>query len=364
VATIALAGGGTGGHVYPALAIGEVLRHAGHDLILYGDPNRLEGRVAPQRNVVLRDVGAKPFPRSGGVVGKLRFGWNLLGDVVRMRGQLRRDGVAAVLGVGGYLAAPTVLAGWSLGLPVVVHEANAMPGLANRLCARVADRVLLVFEATKRHLSDPSLAQRVGMPVSKAIAEGDRGEAAVRYGLDPAVPTVLVVGGSLGAARLNDLAIALSAREDRPYQVLHLCGPRFEDDVRVRLDGEPDRYTLVPYEDRMQDAYAMADLVVCRAGSGTLAEVALVGKPALLVPSPHVTDDHQGANAQALVDQGAAVMVREEGWADDAVVAQVEALLSDADRRAAMGEAMGRQAQPEAAAQAAGVVLALLGEQA
>src|SRR5690606_18971615 len=144
------------GHVYPALAIGEVLRQAGHDLILYGDPARLEGRVAPQRGVPLRDVGASPFPRTGGVLGKLQFGWNLLRDVLRMRGQLRRDGVSAVLGVGGYLAAPTVLAGWTLGLPIVVHEANAMPGLANRLCARVADRVLLVFDDTRRHLRDPS----------------------------------------------------------------------------------------------------------------------------------------------------------------------------------------------------------------
>ncbi len=356
MATIALAGGGTGGHVYPALAIGDALIAHGHDIMLYGDPNRLEGRVAPARGVPLRDVGAQPFPRGGGVLAKARFGLGLLRNVLRMRRQLKADKVAAVLGVGSYLAAPTVLAAWTLGVPVVVHEANAMPGLANRLCARVADRVLLVFEATRRHLPDPGLATEVGMPVRADVADGDRAAAAARYGLDPAVPTVMVMGGSLGARRLNELAIAL-AEAAQGFQVLHLCGPRFEADVREVLPVDPPGYRLVPYEDRMQDAYAMADLIVCRAGAGTLAELALVGTPALLVPSPHVTDDHQGANADALAATGAAVVVREDGWDAEAVVQTLAALLADAPRRATMAASMAQAARPHAAEQAATAVL-------
>lgn len=361
MAQIALAGGGTGGHVYPALAIGDALRARGHAVVLFGDPGRLEGRVAPQRGYALTAVSASQFPRGGGVVARLRFGLRLVADVVAARRQLRAAGVDAVLGVGGYLAAPTVLAAWTLGLPVVVHEANAVPGLANRLCAQVADRVLLTFEGTRRFLRHPSRAVQVGVPVSASVAQGDRAAAAARYGLDPSRTTVLIVGGSLGAARLNDLAVHLASDPARDVQLLHLSGPRYADAVRASLPANVRDHVLVAYEDRMADAYAVADVVVCRAGSGTLAELALVGLPALLVPSPHVTDDHQTANARALEAQGAAQVLVEDGWEDASAAAAVLALARDVAARARMAEAMRATARPDAAERAADVVEAALG---
>ncbi|MCB9664149.1 MAG: undecaprenyldiphospho-muramoylpentapeptide beta-N-acetylglucosaminyltransferase [Alphaproteobacteria bacterium] len=359
MATIVLAGGGTGGHVYPALAIGDVLRARGHRVIVYGDPDRLEARVAPQRGFPFRPVQAAQFPRTG-VLGKVRFLWSLLVGVAKVRTMLAEDGADAVFGVGGYIAAPTVLAGWTLGRRTIVHEANVVPGLANQLCARVADRVLVTFEATVPRLPGPRTPEVVGVPVDPAVLVGDRAEAAARYGLSPDAVTVMLVGGSLGAARINELALAL-ARRERAYQVLHLCGPRFEADVRAALgDALPPAYALVPYEDRMGQAYALADLVVSRAGSVTLAELSAVGRAAVLVPSPHVTENHQEHNARGLARAGAAEVLVEDRWVLDEAVARVEALLSDREGLGRMGEAARLLAHPGAAEHVADVVLEAL----
>lgn len=358
MATVALAGGGTGGHVYPALAIGDELVRRGHTLVYYGDADRLEGRVAPQRNIPFRAVRAQQFPRAG-LLGKVSFAWSLLRATLATASQLRADRVDLVLGVGGYISAPTVLAAWLLRIPRVIHESNVTPGLANRLCARVADRVLLTYEGTGKSLPGTAPRQVVGMPVPARIAAGDRGEGAARYGMDPARPILLFVGGSLGAARLNELALAVSKGE-RAFQVVHLCGPRYEAEVRAALGEPPADYRLVPYEDRMDLAYAAADLVVCRAGSSTLAELALAGKASLLIPSPNVTDNHQEGNARALEAAGAAAVVVEKGWDLASAVAEVRRLMGDAERLRAMSAAARGLAHPAAASVAADAVTALL----
>lgn len=357
---VVLAGGGTGGHVYPALAMGDVLRERGWDVVVYGDPARLEGRVAPARGYELRKVEGVAFPRGRGWRSKARFVIGLGRAVWQARRLLRRDRVDAVLGVGGYLAAPTVLAAWTCRIPVVVHESNAVPGLANRLCARVAREVLVVFEETRRHLPARTPVHRVGMPVSGGVARGERSEAATRYGLSPHRKTVLVMGGSLGAASLNELAVALERTRPAQVQILHLCGPIHAEEVRARLPQPGDGYRLVPYEDRIADAYAMADLVVCRAGSGTLAELALVGKPAVLVPSPHVTDHHQDANAAALASVGAAIALDERSWDVERVADQVVGWVQDDERLGSMSAAMAAQAMPDAAEDAVARLLRCL----
>jgi UDP-N-acetylglucosamine--N-acetylmuramyl-(pentapeptide) pyrophosphoryl-undecaprenol N-acetylglucosamine transferase len=358
MATIALAGGGTGGHVYPALAIGDELKARGHEVIYYGDEGRLEGRVAPQRGYAFRAVHAEQYPR-GGVWGKVRFATSLFTAILRTRRQLKADHVDVVLGVGGYISAPTVLAAWTLGLGRVVHEANVVPGLANRLCARVAQHVLLTFAQTAARIPGSAPTHVVGVPVNPRVLQGDRAVAGERYALDPTRLTVLFVGGSLGAARLNELALAV-ARSDREFQVLHLCGPRYEEDLRASLAGnEPDAYTLVGYEDEMGHAYAAADLVVCRAGSSTLAELAAVGKGSLLIPSPNVTENHQEGNARGLESEGAAEVLVEHGWDTDAAVEHVRRLMSGADTIKEMSLRAHQMARLDAASSAADIVLSL-----
>jgi undecaprenyldiphospho-muramoylpentapeptide beta-N-acetylglucosaminyltransferase len=360
MAVIAVAGGGTGGHVYPALAIADELGRRGHSVVYYGDAGRLEGRVVPERGLPFRPVTAPQYPR-GGLVGRARFAWGLLRAVLAARSRLRADGVAAVLGVGGYISAPAVLAAWTLGVHRAVHEANVVPGMANRLCARVAQVVLLTYAQTRARLPGGAPKHVVGVPVDARLLLGDRAEAAARYGLDAAQPTVLFVGGSLGAARINELALAVMRMPGRSFQVLHLTGPKYIEQVRTALGEAPAGVSARGYEDRMALAYAIADLVVCRAGSSTLAELCAVGRASLLVPSPHVTENHQEENAFGLASSGAAEVRTEASWDEAAVAAQVARLMGDEPARRVMATAARALARLDAASAAADRVEELLG---
>lgn len=307
---IVLAGGGTGGHVYPALAIGDALRARGHELLYYGDPDRLEGRVVEPRGYPLRPVRAMAWPRSG-LVGKARFALSLALATLRSAAQLRRDRAEMVLGVGGYVSAPTVLGAWLLGIPRAIHEANATPGLANQLCARVSNLVLLTFASSVNRVPGKAPREVVGCPVNPRILDGDRKAARERYGLPQDIPVLLVVGGSLGAATINAIGMAAARLADRSYGVLLVTGPRYHEEVRRSLDPLPPNVVILDYENRMGDAYAASDLVVCRAGSSTLAELTVLGKPSVLVPSPNVTENHQESNARGLETAGAALVFTE-----------------------------------------------------
>ena len=336
--TVVLAGGGTGGHVYPALAMGEALVARGYGLQYMGDAGRLEGRVVPERGIPFHPIPAVQYPR-GGVLAKLSFAWGLLKAILYSRRVLKTLNADMVLGVGGYISAPPVLAAWTLGIPRAVHEANVTPGLANRLCARVANLVLLTYEQTASRLPGDAPHETVGCPVNPKVLTGQRGASAERYGLDPDKPTLLVVGGSLGAETINRIAVAAAHDPQRAYQIIHITGPKYHAALAEELSPLPSGVALVDYENRMMDAYAAADLVVCRAGSSTLAELTAIGKASVLVPSPNVTDNHQEGNARGLEAVGAAEVVVERDLDIPATVARLGELLSDQERLTAMAEA-------------------------
>jgi len=336
--TVVLAGGGTGGHVYPALAMGEALVARGHTLQYMGDAGRLEGRVVPERGIPFHPIPAVQYPR-GGVISKFRFAWGLFRAVLHSRGVLKKMDADLVLGVGGYISAPPVLAAWTLGIPRAVHEANVTPGLANRLCARVANLVLLTYAATGDRLPGDAPRETVGCPVNPKVLTGDRQAACARYGIAPDQPTLLVVGGSLGAETINRIAVAAARDAGRRYQIIHITGPKYHAALAAELDPLPQGVALVDYENRMMDAYAAADLVVCRAGSSTLAELTAIGKASVLVPSPNVTDNHQEGNARGLEAVGAAEVVVERDLDIPATVARLASLLGDSDKLEAMAAA-------------------------
>ena len=345
---IVLAGGGTGGHVYPALSIGDVLKSQGHQLLYYGDPGRLEGRVVEKRGYPLRPVRALAYPR-GGVVGKARFALALLRATLATAGQLRRDRVDLVLGVGGYISAPTVLGAWLVRVPRVIHEANVTPGLANKLCARVADHILLTYAQTADRLPGSAPRDVVGCPVNPKVLEGDRAEARAHYGLDPDRPVLMVVGGSLGAATINKLGVAAAQASQRDYQVLLITGPSYHESVREQLDPLPPGVVLVDYEHKMGQAFAAADLVVCRAGSSTLAELTVLGKPAVLIPSPNVSENHQEGNALALEQAGAALMLVERDLDLASDLDRIARLLNDPQALEVMATASRALGRPDTA---------------
>lgn len=356
--TVILAGGGTGGHVYPALAMGDALRARGHQVLYYGDAQRLEGRVAGERGYTFRALKAAQYPRAG-LANKARFALALLRSVLDARAMLKADGATMVLGVGGYIMAPTVLAAWTLGVPAAVHESNVAPGMANALCARVAKLLLLTYEQTAGRLPGKAERVTVGCPVNPKVLEGDRARAHARYGLDPTKPTLLVVGGSLGAATINEVGLVAARRGG--FQTIHVTGPRYYDELRAKYGELPPGVAVLPYEDKMADAFAAADLVVCRAGSSTLAELCAVGKPSLLVPSPNVTENHQEANARGLERAGAAKVFVEAGLDVGALVDEAARLLGDPAALVAMSTAATGLAKGDVAGRVADLLEARFG---
>jgi UDP-N-acetylglucosamine--N-acetylmuramyl-(pentapeptide) pyrophosphoryl-undecaprenol N-acetylglucosamine transferase len=331
VTTYLLAGGGTAGHVNPLLAVADALRERepDADVLVLGTREGLEARLVPQRGYELLFVDKVPFPRRADRAAAA-FPVRFRRAVAQVRAHLRERGVDVVVGFGGYASAPAYVAARRERVPVVVHEANAKPGLANVLGARGAAAVGVAFEGT------PLRGSRVvGMPLRREIVDLDpaasRADAAAHFGLDPDRPTLLVFGGSLGAQRLNDaFGGAWQDVLDAGWQLLHVTGERSE----LPDPGAPG-YAVRRYVDRMDLAFALADAIVSRSGAATVSEISALGIPAFYVPYA-VGNGEQRLNAAAAVRAGAARLIP-DGELDAARVrAEILPALQDASVRDAM----------------------------
>ncbi len=337
---VLLAGGGTAGHVTPLLALADCLRRRdpGCAVSALGTAEGLEARLVPARGYALETVPRVPLPRRLGVE-LFRLPAQLAGAVAAAAGAIRRQRAEVVVGFGGYVATPAYLAARRAGVPIVVHEANARPGLANRLGARLTRYVAVTTPGTPL-----PRARALGMPLRREITTLDRGAlramARQAFGLDPAATTLLVTGGSLGAVRLNSTVAACAGDlAGARVQVLHVAGAGKEPDV-ARMPGAPP-YVVVDYVDRIELAYAAADAVLCRAGANTVAELSAVGLPAAYVPLP-VGNGEQRLNAAPVVGAGGGLLVDDARCTPDWLRSVLVPLLADAGRLAAMGEAARR----------------------
>jgi UDP-N-acetylglucosamine--N-acetylmuramyl-(pentapeptide) pyrophosphoryl-undecaprenol N-acetylglucosamine transferase len=368
---VLLTGGGTGGHVYPALAVAEQLRRLAPeaDLRFVGTRRGLEGTLVPKLGWPFHAVAASGF-RGLGVVARLRFLVNFAVGAAGSLGLLLRWRPQVVLGTGGYVSAPVIAAARLLGITCAVQEQNAIPGSVNRLVGRWARRVYLGFPGAARWFPAGCCVE-TGNPVRAAMAAaadaagGAAGGAGQRAGQ---ARHVLVFGGSGGAATLNRAVTAAAADWDArdDLTVLLQTGPREHAAVAaaVRAAAPRGRLAVVPYIDDMATELGRADLVVCRAGAMTLAELHCLGKPAVLVPFPHATDDHQTRNARDCEAAGAAVMLIDAECDGPRLARAVAALLDDPARLDALGQAARRLGRPQAAAAIAADVLALAGHPA
>ncbi|MHB1615298.1 MAG: undecaprenyldiphospho-muramoylpentapeptide beta-N-acetylglucosaminyltransferase [Actinomycetes bacterium] len=342
---VLIAGGGSAGHIEPALALAEALRRRdpSTEITLLGTARGLETRLVAERGFRLELIPAVPLPRSASL--------DLLAVPVRLGGAVRatlrvldRVRPAVVVGFGGYVSTPAYLAARLRRVPVVVHEANAKPGLANRIGARSAAAVAVAFEGTRL-----PRAVHLGMPLRRSITTLDRparrAEARAIFGLDPTAPTLLVVGGSQGARRINDaVAGAVPALRAAGIGVLHAVGRGNATPGSNATPGEADAaagppYVPVPYLDRMDLAYAAADLVLCRAGATTCAELSMLGLPAIYVPLPHGNGE-QALNALPVIRVAGGAVVADSECTSEYVIRRVTALLGDPDRLASMGESV------------------------
>jgi UDP-N-acetylglucosamine--N-acetylmuramyl-(pentapeptide) pyrophosphoryl-undecaprenol N-acetylglucosamine transferase len=352
---VAIAAGGTAGHVVPALAVADALRERGaHVLFLGGE--RAEAELVPAAGYpfhALRVAGLdrrNPLKAAGAAVlaAKATLG---------ARRILRRERVDAVIGGGGYVAGPAGLAAVSLRRPLVLTEADSHLGVANRMLARFAKCVFLAFPIDGL---EPPRYEVVGRPVPRGTGSADRAAARERFGLSAEEPVVLVFGGSLGARTIN-LAAINAFGSGAPGAVLHASGRRDYDELRARLDelGSPPHYRLEPYVEPFADALGAADLAVARAG-GSVFELAAAGVPAVLVPYPHATADHQTGNARWMESAGAAVIVPDAELEGPRLAREVAALLGSPERLAAMSKAAKELARTDAADRIASATLALV----
>ncbi|MGP5251552.1 undecaprenyldiphospho-muramoylpentapeptide beta-N-acetylglucosaminyltransferase [Brachybacterium alimentarium] len=331
---ILLAGGGSAGHVSPLLATAAqiVQRTPDAEVLVLGTPDGLEADLVPAAGFELLTIDKVPFPRRPDGAA-LRFPVRFVGTLREVRGILREREIDVVAGFGGYVCPPAYLAAFSARLPVVVHEANRRPGMANRLGARRAAAVLTAFDG-----STLPGARRIGMPMRDGIAHLDRAarraDAIAGFGLDPERPVLLATGGSLGALRLNTAVTEAAASFTAAgVQILHVTG-RGKSEGITEIPG----YRVVEYVSAMEDAYAAADLALTRSGAGTVSELTAVGLPAVLVPLP-IGNGEQALNGQEVVAAGGAQMVPDAELDAAHLRGQVLPLLQDPTRLGAMADA-------------------------
>jgi UDP-N-acetylglucosamine--N-acetylmuramyl-(pentapeptide) pyrophosphoryl-undecaprenol N-acetylglucosamine transferase len=354
---VLVAAGGTAGHITPALALARELVDAHGAVVRFaGTPAGQEARAVPAAGFEFVSVEAAPFVRRVSmrnvaapfVVGRA---------VRRVRPIVEQADV--VVGMGGYVSVPVGIAALRARRPLVVHEQNAIPGLANRAFARPARTVALAFAEAEQHLPRGARTVVTGNPVRADVlaVRGERGrlakEALDELGLEHGRRTVVIFGGSQGARRI-DRAATEAARELRDrddLQLLILSGPAHLELVADALPKDAAlRVRVLPFLERMELAYAIADLVVCRAGASSVAELSVCGLPSLLVPYPYATGHHQDANARALLRAGAAAVVADESFTGPLLASRIRELLGDEARLRAMGERATSWSRPDAAA--------------
>ncbi|OGA07772.1 MAG: undecaprenyldiphospho-muramoylpentapeptide beta-N-acetylglucosaminyltransferase [Betaproteobacteria bacterium RIFCSPHIGHO2_12_FULL_69_13] len=338
--TILIMAGGTGGHIFPGLAVAEQMRAAGWDVVWMGARGGMEERLVPPRGYRTAWIRARAA-RGKGLLAKLLLPANLLYSFWESACAIRKLGPDVVLGLGGYVAFPGGMMASLLARPLAVHEQNAIPGIANRVLARLADKVMVAFPATLAN------AEWTGNPVRAEIAAIAAPEQ--RFAGRGGPLRLLVVGGSLGARALNEAlprALALLPAPERPT-VVHQSGEQHLEALRASYATAGVPGELVAFIEDMARRYAEADLVVCRAGAVTIAELSAGGVASILVPFPHAVDDHQTANARFLADRGAAILLPQQ----DLTPHKLSSLIGSLDRARLLELARNARAlgKPEAA---------------
>jgi UDP-N-acetylglucosamine--N-acetylmuramyl-(pentapeptide) pyrophosphoryl-undecaprenol N-acetylglucosamine transferase len=369
---VLVAAGGTGGHVFPGLALARTLKELEPSAVVRfaGTSRGIEGREVPAAGFPLDLLPILPLSRRPALETVLAPFAAVAGALAAFS-LVRRHRIEVVAGMGGYVTLPVAVGARLAGVPVVLHEQNAIPGIANRLAARLARRIALgVADAAAAFPAGRTVT--IGNPVRPELARLDRNRAREigqkELGLDPDRATLFVFGGSQGARHLNQAVIAATPYWPRPerVQILHACGRRDEAEVRQAWRTAAPRQRglqvrIEPFVERMDLAYAACDLALTRAGAMTMAELTAAGVPAIMVPLPHAAAGHQTANARAVAAAGGAVVVRDADLDGERLVAAAAPLLEDPERLARMSVAMASLAHPAAAQELAALVLEAAG---
>ncbi|MDT2660820.1 undecaprenyldiphospho-muramoylpentapeptide beta-N-acetylglucosaminyltransferase [Enterococcus hulanensis] len=349
---ILVTGGGTGGHIYPALAFIRYVQKIQPDseFLYVGTHRGLENKIVPETGISFKTIKIQGFKR------KLSFE-NIktvqlfIESIKRSKEILREFKPDVVIGTGGYVSGSVVYAAARMKIPTIVHEQNSVPGITNKFLSRFADKVGICFPDAAQYFPE-SKTVLVGNPRAQEVVTSGKSEVLEQYGLLPDIPTVLIFGGSQGALKINQAVIqALPQFSQKEYQVLYASGDRYYNEISEKFDVEKisRNLSLQPYIKNMTDVMANVDLLIARAGATSIAEFTALGLPGILIPSPYVTNDHQTKNAQSLVNAGAVKMIADADLTGDKLVEAVDEIMNDPKKRERMAKASRQEGIPDAA---------------
>lgn len=350
-----LAAGGTGGHVYPAIAIADAARElsADSDVLFVGTRDRMEWQAVPGAGYDIKSVWISGFHRRL-TPQNLLFPIKLMVSLVQSFSILKRFKPDVVVACGGFAAGPVGWVAAKIGIPLVIQEQNSYPGVTNRMLAKHAKKIFTAFDAAKEYLPKDKI-ELTGNPVRDSLKVRDKADALNQFGFSDDKPVLLVLGGSGGAKALNDAMAANldSLHHEKNLQIIWQCGKKYYDDLSGNINKKDyPNLRLLGYINDMPAAYGAATLVLTRAGASTCSELMMIGKPSVLVPSPNVAGDHQTKNAKAMVDNGASVLIRENEL-NETLTSQLSEILFDEEKLTDMSEASLSLAKPDAAIQIA-----------
>lgn len=336
---IVVSGGGTGGHIYPALALIREIQKENKDaeFLYIGTEQGLEGKLVPRENIPFKSIYISGFKRKLSV-DNIKTVYRFIKGVADSKKMLKEFKADVVIGTGGYVCGPVVYAATKLGIPTIIHEQNSVPGLTNKFLSRYVNKVAICFEEAKSFFPSEKVVF-TGNPRASEVLEQDGVKGRLSVGLKLDEPAVLIFGGSRGARPINEAVVkSLSEFGNKPYQILYITGDVHFNDVlkEVELVGNPTNVIIKPFVHNMPEVLAGIDLTVSRAGATTLAELTSLGIPSILIPSPYVTNNHQEKNALALSEHGAAKLLVEKELTSKKLVEEIDRVLLDQEQLAIM----------------------------
>jgi UDP-N-acetylglucosamine--N-acetylmuramyl-(pentapeptide) pyrophosphoryl-undecaprenol N-acetylglucosamine transferase len=348
---VIISGGGTGGHIFPALAIADEIkrRNADADLLFLGAQGKMEMEKVPQAGYPIVGLPIVGLQRRL-TIKNLWLPFKLIQSLAKAFLVIRKFKPELVIGVGGYASGPTLQMAQLLGVPTLLQEQNSFPGKTNQILAKKAKSICVAYPDMQKYFAAHKI-HLTGNPVRAYLLQdlsALKNEAASYFGLDANKPTLFVMGGSLGAKTLNlALRAALSSLDSNDIQVLWQCGKSYEKEMLTLQENLPINVKIFTFIQRMDLAYALATVIISRAGALSVSELALVAKPVILVPSPNVAEDHQTKNARALVDQMAAILVTDANAQDELVATALRLIANDAQQKS-LSAALKKLALPNA----------------
>ena len=351
---IIVSGGGTGGHIFPALSIADAIRskHPDAKILFVGADNRMEMQRVPDAGYEIVGLPIAGFDRKN-LLKNIRVLWLILKSQRMAKKIIKKFAPHAVVGVGGYASGPTLKMAASMNIPTLIQEQNSYAGVTNKILAKRAEKICVAYDGMERFFPKEKI-ELTGNPVRKSLIEmrTNRNEAVKALGLDEKKKCVLIVGGSLGARSINEAVIANieTIRDNKDIQFIWQTGKLYFEEMKERCAtiGKPENLTITDFVSNMAAALGAADLVISRAGAGSISEFALLGKAVILVPSPNVSEDHQTKNAMALVEKDAAIHIPDTKAKEEMIRTAVETVL-DAQRIATLEKNVEKLGKPNAA---------------